>query len=180
MWVTSVKFQLQGWPRGQVVKVPCTLLWWPGVVRFRSRVRTSATHQPCSGGIPDYKVEEDLHRCQLRAVLPQAKKKGGLATNVSSGQIFPTKTKKKFQLEVVIYWSFGTFALGDFSFLVLSGLLGTSLCWFRCSFKPYLSPNCGSLWKKCKGSNFVLVSLCLVAENPAIQLFLGTDCKHWH
>ena len=36
---------------------------------------------------PTYKIEEDWHRCQLRASLPQAQR-GGLETDVSSGQIF--------------------------------------------------------------------------------------------
>ena len=47
--------------------------------------------KPHCGGVP-YKTEEDWHRCQLSDNLPQTKR-GGLATAVSSGTIFPTKNK---------------------------------------------------------------------------------------
>ena len=40
---------------------------------------------------PTYKIEEDWHMCYLRGNLPQAKKRGRLAADVSSGWIFITK-----------------------------------------------------------------------------------------
>ena len=43
---------------------------------------------------PTYKIEEDGHRCQLRENLPQAKR-GRLATDVSSGQIFFSQKKRE-------------------------------------------------------------------------------------
>ena len=51
----------------------------------------------CCGRRPTYKVEEDGHRCQLRASLPQQKEQI-LAADVSSGLIFlknKTKQNKK-------------------------------------------------------------------------------------
>ena len=44
-----------GRPRGQVVKVLCTLLRWPRVCRFGDQVWNYSTHQPCRGGIPHAK-----------------------------------------------------------------------------------------------------------------------------
>ena len=46
----------------------------------------------CQG--PTYKTEEDWHRCYLRANLPQAKR-GRLVTDVSSGESFSAKKKRK-------------------------------------------------------------------------------------
>ena len=54
---------------------------------------------PCCGRRPAYKVEEDGHRCSLRASLPQEKRGGGLAA-VSSGLIF-LKNKKSLMLTEV-------------------------------------------------------------------------------
>ena len=50
--------------------------------------------KPCFGRRPTYKVEEEGHRRQLRASLPQQKKRG-LAVDVSSGLIFLKKKKRK-------------------------------------------------------------------------------------
>uniref|UniRef100_A0A8C4KQQ4 Uncharacterized protein n=1 Tax=Equus asinus asinus TaxID=83772 RepID=A0A8C4KQQ4_EQUAS len=47
---------------------------------------------PCCGRRPTYKVEEDGHGCELRASLPQQKKRG-LAV-VTSGLIFLQKNKQ--------------------------------------------------------------------------------------
>ena len=44
------------------------------------------------------RIEEDWHRCYLRANLPQAKKRGRLAMDVSSRRIFLAKEKKDAQL----------------------------------------------------------------------------------
>ena len=49
-------------------------LQWPEVHQFGSRVQTYTTLiKSCCGRRPTYKVEEDGHRCQLRASLPQQK-----------------------------------------------------------------------------------------------------------
>ena len=45
--------------------------------------------KPCCGRHPIYKVEEDGHRCYLRANLPQ-RKRGGLKADVVSWLIFPS------------------------------------------------------------------------------------------
>ena len=52
----------------------CLLFWQPRVHWFGSHVRTYAPLiTPCCGRRPTYKIEEDRHRCQLRANLPQQK-----------------------------------------------------------------------------------------------------------
>ena len=72
-----------------MVKVPCPPLQWSGVHRFRRLVQTCSAHQPGYGSIPQ-------SRGRLAQMLAQGQssssKRGGLATNASSGQIFLTHT----------------------------------------------------------------------------------------
>ena len=63
-----------GWPSGIVVKFTHS-----ASVAQHSQVRIPGTElapliKPCCGGIP-HKIEEDLHRCSLRANLPHQRKK---------------------------------------------------------------------------------------------------------
>ena len=63
----------EGQPCGQVVKVPCTLLRQPRFVG--SEPGADLLHSSAMlWRRPTYKIEEDWHRCQHRANLPQAKK----------------------------------------------------------------------------------------------------------
>lgn len=69
----------------------------------------------------------------------------------------------------------------------LSGLLGTYLWCFRWSLKPYLFHYCGSLWKKCNGSDFLwLVSYYPAADNSAfywvliISIGIGLSSRWLH
>ena len=61
-----------GCPCGRVVKDLRILLQWPGFMG--SDLGTDLFHlSSMSWRHPTYKIEEDWHRCQLRANLPQAK-----------------------------------------------------------------------------------------------------------
>ena len=67
MW-SHLIFKSQGWPGGASVKCTRSALTAQG-----SGVDTALLGMPCCGRCPIYKVEEDGHRCELRASLPQQK-----------------------------------------------------------------------------------------------------------
>ena len=64
---------MSGWPSGVAVKFSHSAQQ-PQVHRFGFQVRTNVPLvKPCYGRCPTYKIEEDGHRCQLRAKLPKQK-----------------------------------------------------------------------------------------------------------
>ena len=86
-----------------VVKVLCAPLRIPG-----SQVQILGADQLHSLAMlwqyPTYKAEEDWHRYSLRANLPQAKRRGGLEMDVSSGQIFLRQKQNKTR-DIAAWWS---------------------------------------------------------------------------
>ena len=82
--IGKFKREERGPPDGVVVTFTCsTLVAW-GAQIWILGVDLHSAHQAVLWWHPTYKIEEDWHRCSLRANLPQAKG-GSLATNVRSG-----------------------------------------------------------------------------------------------
>ena len=65
------------------------------VPRFRFRVWTYSAHQTCCGGVPHTKSRGRLTQMLVQGNLPKAKKRGGLATYLGSGQSSLAKKKKR-------------------------------------------------------------------------------------
>ena len=63
-----------GQPCGQVVKIPHPLLWWPRFTGLDPRCELTPPISHAVVVTHIQKVEEDWHRCELRANLPQGKK----------------------------------------------------------------------------------------------------------
>ena len=80
-------------PSGIVGKFTCSTSAAQGSWVQTPGMDLYTAHQAMLWWHPTYKMEEDWHRCQLMATLPQAKR-GRLATVVSSGPIFLTKKKR--------------------------------------------------------------------------------------
>ena len=62
-----------GWPGGTAAKCTRSALAARGSLVQIQGVDMAPHGKPCCGRRPTYKVEEDEHRCYLRASLPQQK-----------------------------------------------------------------------------------------------------------
>ena len=92
----QIETMMRGWPTGIVVKFMCSASVAQGSCVQILGADLHTTHQVMLWQHPIYKIEEDWHRCYLSNNLPQ-EKRGRLATDVSSGPIFLTKTTHKKQ-----------------------------------------------------------------------------------
>ena len=73
---TTIKYHIsRGQPGGAVVKFAHSALTAWGSPFVIPGADMALLVEPCCGRRPTYKVEEDGHRCWLRASLPQQKEK---------------------------------------------------------------------------------------------------------